>query len=807
MMGGGGSEMSILNNSRVLPIISLLVAVCLLASPANAQYGGGTGEPNDPYQITTAEDLMLLGASPDDYDKHFILTADIDLDPNLPGRKVFTRAVIAPDQDDGRWWFSGASFNGVFDGNGHTISHLMIEGASYLGLFGWLESEAMISNLGLEAVNITGSSDYIGGLAGYNFVGSIATSSSTGTVRGNEGVGGLVGYNRGSITQCSSAGTITGSGDYIGGLAGGNWSGSITRCSSTSEVHGNDNVGGLVGSNSSGSITQSSSTGTVNGNENVGGLTGYHNSGSITTSSSTGTVDGASGIGGLVGRNDDSITTCYSTGAVGGESRVGGLVGRNGGRIATSYSIGTVRGEETIGGGLVGWNRGSISTSFWDIETSGLAGSDGGVGLTTGEMMDPYMLGLNGFANDPNWILDAGHDYPRLVWEGTAGQKIEEPDIDWMEGHGTEQNPYRIDTADQLVLLGKASILWDKQFVLGANIDMDPNLPDGQIFKQAIIPTFTGVCDGNDHVIDNLVIEGGPHLGLFGQLQNGAVVKNLGIVDANITGLRSGALVGSNRVGRITNCYSTGMISGAHVGGLVGSNGGDVAASYSTGTISGEDYIGGLAGSNGGSITTSYSTGSVSGANEVGGLVGRHWSGSITQSSSTATVDGNEEVGGLVGSSYGNISTSYSSGTVSGNEKVGGLVGSNGGNIAATYSTGGVDGQWGVGGLVGYNNSGSIVTSYSTGRINGPDSVGGLVGYGDVSNFWRTDCFWDKETSGQETSAWGTGKTTVEMQKAGTFLEAGWDFVDETQNGTDDIWWILEGRDYPRLWWDLIPEN
>jgi hypothetical protein len=50
------------------------------------------------------------------------------------------------------------------------------------------------------------------------------------------------------------------------------------------------------------------------------------------------------------------------------------------------------------------------------METSGLLGSAGGVGLTTAEMMDPYMLGLNGFANDPNWVLDAGRDYPRLVW-------------------------------------------------------------------------------------------------------------------------------------------------------------------------------------------------------------------------------------------------------------------------------------------------------------------------------------------------------------------------------------------------------
>jgi hypothetical protein len=37
------------------------------------------------------------------------------------------------------------------------------------------------------------------------------------------------------------------------------------------------------------------------------------------------------------------------------------------------------------------------------------------------------------------------------------------------------------------------------------------------------------------------------------------------------------------------------------------------------------------------------------------------------------------------------------------------------------------------------------------------------------------------------------GKTTSEMQTASTFLEAGWDLVDETDNGTEDIWWILEG--------------
>jgi hypothetical protein len=43
---------------------------------------------------------------------------------------------------------------------------------------------------------------------------------------------------------------------------------------------------------------------------------------------------------------------------------------------------------------------------------------------------------------------------------------------------------------------------------------------------------------------------------------------------------------------------------------------------------------------------------------------------------------------------------------------------------------------------------------------------------------------------------------TAEMHTASTFLEAAWDFVDETANGIEDIWWILEGQDYPRLWWE-----
>jgi hypothetical protein len=61
--------------------------------------------------------------------------------------------------------------------------------------------------------------------------------------------------------------------------------------------------------------------------------------------------------------------------------------------------------------------------------------------------------------------------------------------------------------------------------------------------------------------------------------------------------------------------------------------------------------------------------------------------------------------------------------------------------------------------------------------------------------------FWDIQTSGQTTSVGGTGKTTAEMQTISTFTDAGWDFVGETVNGIEDIWFIPQ-QDYPHLWWE-----
>ena len=449
---------------------------------ATKKYADGTGEPNKPYQIATAEDLIVLGQTPGDYDKHFILTNDIDLDPNLPSRKVFDKAVIAPDTNGTKDYFEGVSFTGAFDGKSHVISNLHIMGGDYmgyLGLFGKLDSGAMVSNLGLEAVNVNGTGDYLGGLVGQND-GSIATSYCTGTVSGHmyfgDYVGGLVGLNYGSIAMSYSTGKVTGrwnvgglagsnsgnitksytmgtvSGDFqIGGLVGANGVGTITECYSTSTVSGDAGVGGLVGNNW-GETTMSYSTGTVNGDTSVGGFVGL-NVGKITASYSTSIVTGNVEIGGLVGQNGVNIPTreregivfnCYSMGAVTGDWVVGGLVGANRlGNVDMSYSTGLVTDRDPNSltppvppddpldpiykgaGGLVGGNISDITSCFWDIETSGQTTSDGGISKTTVEMqtaatfLDAGWDFVGEIVNGPNdiwWILE-GRDYPRIWWE------------------------------------------------------------------------------------------------------------------------------------------------------------------------------------------------------------------------------------------------------------------------------------------------------------------------------------------------------------------------------------------------------
>jgi hypothetical protein len=232
---------------------ALVVAGLVFCSLSSAfAYSGGSGTPEEPYRIANKEDLLTLAGTVADYDKCFILTADIDLDPNLPGGQVFTTAIIAADTSSSSG-FQGTTFTGTFNGNGHKITNFTINGGSnsYLGLFGKIGTGGSVKNLGLENVSITsGNNSYhLGGMVGYNMFGSISNCYSTGAVSGFYAAGGLVGYNdnNGSISDCYSTGSVSGY-SGVGGLVGVNRSG-ISNCYSTGAVSGDNGVGGLAGYN------------------------------------------------------------------------------------------------------------------------------------------------------------------------------------------------------------------------------------------------------------------------------------------------------------------------------------------------------------------------------------------------------------------------------------------------------------------------------------------------------------------------------------------------------------------------------
>jgi hypothetical protein len=635
------------------------MAFCFTGIVAAANYGGGSGTAEDPYQIGTAADLIALGETPEDYDKHFVLTADIDFDPNLPGQKVFKRAVIAPDADLVEVGYQGAAFTGVFDGRGHTISRLIVYGGSHLGLFGVLGSSASVSNLGLEAVEIFGNAPAgaVGGLAGSSSA-TIRNSHCSGSIRGD-----------GNEYECP----------YVGGLVG-------------------DNLG---------SISTSYSTGSVDGRFYVGGLVGINrdNACTIVLSCSSSAVSGTSYVGGLVGYNDNRIVASYSTGSVSGTEYVGGLIGGNSGAITESYSTGAVSGTKYVGGLAGSISFGFVDSSFWDTDTSGQAISAGGTGKTTAEMWEVRTFtaarwDFVGQQDGPHdiWIVPAGGGCPILWW-----QQSPLPELPSFSGGAGEPNePYLISTAEQLKSIGHNPRLMTCHFRLLKNLDVmglrfhpigDPNFP------------YAGTFDGDGHTISHLTVAGDSFLGLFGQLGFGGVIRDLGVLEVNVTG------------------------SGYYIGGLVGANGGRITPP--------------------GVVINCCITGLIRGGIAVGGLVGWNARGDIVGSYSSASVSG----------------TGYD-----------------------------------IGGLVG-NNSGRIATSYSVGSASGPHFIwSGLVGGGDGS---ITASFWDVEISGVDSRGSDKGKTTAQMQTASTFLDAGWDFVGETDNGTEDIWWIDEGRDYPRLWWEI----
>ena len=663
------------------------------------------------------------------------------------GNYALATSIIAPSSIPP---IDETGFTGIFNGLGNTITGLTIGSSSaptnlqYAGLFGQVGSGGSIENIGItnEAIYDEYSLGFgsVGGLAGLNSGGTISNSYSTGSV---------------TTTDNSSGGD-----DSVGGLAGYNSTGTISNSYST------------------GSVTNTSGV-SSGGNDSVGGLAGY-NTGTISNSDSTGSVINI----------DNSL---------GGDDSVGGLAGYNTGAIEYSYSLGSVtntddssQGYDSVGG-LAGYNTGTISKSnsystdsVTNISGSGHGGYDfvGGLaGYNSGTVSNSYSTGS---------VTNTDNSYGDDSVGGLAGANV-----------GTISNSY---------LTGSVT-----------NTDNSSHGYD----------SVGGLAGYNGSIISN-------------SYSTGSVTNtdnSYGDYDSvgGLAGDNAGTISNSDSTGSVTN--TSGVSSGGNdsVGGLAGYNTGTVSNSYSTGSVTttdnssgGDDSVGGLAGYNStGTISNSYSTGSVTntdnsysyGDDSVGGLAGYN-TGTVSNSYSTGSVTntdnshgGYDFVGGLAGDNAGTIEYSYSTGSVTntdnsyGDDSVGGLAGYNTGTVSNSYSTGSVTntdystyGNDRVGGLAGYNNTGTISNSYSTGSVTITyssgygsdfvlDSVGGLAGYNNTGTI--TDSYWDTTTSGQSSSAGGTGLTDAHMKLSSYFTD--FNITTDPSLASSYIWFQYDGNTYPLL--------
>ena len=391
----------------------------------------------------------------------------------------------------------------------------------------------------------------------------------------------------------------------------------------------------------------------------------------------SGTITGASKVGAFAGRTMyANIINCYSKADVTGVNDVAGLVGMfNNSTLANCFAWGTITGTKSVAG-LTGSANASIDPSYPayikncyvnvtikasenGAQLSGWDEAPYGFPLTWENLY--YLEGKVGIANNPDrdgiyGISQAAFTNGELLAKLNAN--VAEGYTTWvvgdetypefrvtlnangLSGKGTEDNPYRIYTAEDLVkmqtIIAEDSEYSDDYYALYQDIDMNE-------VTYTPIQNFKGTFDGKLHKILNLTINDttGQPAGLFGSVVDGTIL-NVGVESGSITGTnRVGALVGRSDNMTMRNCYSKASVTGSNdIGGLVGMfNNSTMENCFARATVSGNESVGGLAGSAnrsvnlalGATIKNCYSVSNVSAARFAGTLIGFDESGAGEQ--------------------------------------------------------------------------------------------------------------------------------------------------------------------------------
>ena len=178
--------------------------------------GTGTGTIDDPYLIVTTDDLDQLASrvnnGQDFLGRHFLLAEDLEYD-GTPNNYTSIGTMINS---------TIKTFNGTFDGNGHSVSGININGSGIcVGVFGSLGTKGTVTRLTENNCSFKGSA-YVAGVVGWNEGTVDHCLVLGGTIQGSYDSGRIIGYNNkkalfnyyiandnmNGIGQNSSAGTM-----------------------------------------------------------------------------------------------------------------------------------------------------------------------------------------------------------------------------------------------------------------------------------------------------------------------------------------------------------------------------------------------------------------------------------------------------------------------------------------------------------------------------------------------------------------------------------------------------------------------
>ena len=765
---------------------------------------GGEGTNENPYQISTAEELywfaQKVNNGGDNDAACAVLMNDIDLNPGITFDEdgTYTGGTLKQWTPIGKG--SASSYKGTFNGNGKTISGLYIDSdAEYIGLFGYIGNGATVKKVGIvdSYVNGTGEDPHVGAICGYNS-GTVEYCYNTGNVSGTMFAGGVCGYNMdtGKIDRCYNTGTVSSTGasfinNYVGGICGRN-NGTITNCYNTGTVSGSSSardinyVGGVCGNNSS-TVTNCYNTGTVSGsgidnNSYAGGVCGINHT-TVTNCYNTGAVSsttagGSNYAGGVCGINYTTVTNCYNTGAVSG-IYAGGVCGWNrGGTVENCYNTGTVSG--TTAGGVCGWNRGGTVENCYFLSGTASSGVGGGSATDTATALTVKQMtgsaakdNMTGFDFDTVWRIKPGIStmaavevalsyYPYLKVFGPESAPI---------GQTESVNIMDKDEEGSFLIYSKED-LKDFAAIVNGTLSEEKQAAYEEVYTD--LDFDKPITNINAKLMDNIVLNKDV-LDEYGNLNNGTFDQwtPIGSESKPYTGTFDGDGHTISGLYVDSNDQEVGLFGCVGKKGKIQNVG--VVDSYISATGD-KVCVGGVCGYNvGGTIENCYNTGTITATAQATGIY--------------------SSVGGVCGFSFWNIFNCYNTGKVSvtgDRARVGGVSGFNGKDIKNCYNTGevsvAVDGG-AVGGVCGDNDSWSRITNcYNTGKVSvtGDNAVvGGVCG---MNANTIKNCYFLTGTADK-----GTGDDTGEATEK-----------TDSQFKSGEVAWLLQNGQEEQVWGQKI---